>query len=216
MKPYPFRYVVNITILFYQLGMCSVAILFISDNMVHLLGHYFDGSEHLKMIIMASIATVFIMITNMFTQMRIVSIFAMISSIFFLLGTIAIMQYTIQQPNQWETLPGSTNFTGTIMFIGMSMYAFEGQTMVNKQISLTQSLKFRFYLWKINSRLLRISWAILVYCLQLWCSVQVNIIRKTMQRYINLVFMTALGFYGYTAFGDKTAPTITTNVPLTG
>lgn len=30
------------------------------------------------------------------------------------------------------------------------------------------------------------------------------------------VFMIALGFYGYTAFGDRTEPTITTNVPLTG
>lgn len=29
-----YRYLINITILFYQLGMCSVAILFISDNMV--------------------------------------------------------------------------------------------------------------------------------------------------------------------------------------
>jgi proton-coupled amino acid transporter len=30
------------------------------------------------------------------------------------------------------------------------------------------------------------------------------------------IFMTALGFYGYNGFGDKVAPTITTNVPLTG
>lgn len=30
------------------------------------------------------------------------------------------------------------------------------------------------------------------------------------------IFMTALGFYGYNGFGDKIAPTITTNVPLNG
>ncbi|VDD92902.1 unnamed protein product [Enterobius vermicularis] len=36
-------YVVNVTILFYQLGMCSVAILFIADNMQHLLGDYIKG-----------------------------------------------------------------------------------------------------------------------------------------------------------------------------
>lgn len=29
-------------------------------------------------------------------------------------------------------------------------------------------------------------------------------------------FMTALGFYGYTGFGDSIAPTITTNVPKEG
>lgn len=52
--------------------MCSVAILFISDNMVHLLGDYFPGNEHAKMVIMASIAIVFILATNMFTEMKII------------------------------------------------------------------------------------------------------------------------------------------------
>lgn len=60
-----FMYVVNVTILFYQLGMCSVAILFISDNMVNLLGNYIWASDHSKTIIMASVALVFIMATNM-------------------------------------------------------------------------------------------------------------------------------------------------------
>lgn len=67
---------------------------------------------------------------NMFTEMRVVSAFAMISSIFFLLGAIVIMQYTIRQPTHWNELPAVTNFTGVVMFIGMAMYAFEGQTMV--------------------------------------------------------------------------------------
>jgi amino acid permease len=53
-----FMYVVNITILFYQLGMCSVAILFISDNMVNLLGGYITATDHTKIVIMATIALV--------------------------------------------------------------------------------------------------------------------------------------------------------------
>lgn len=125
------RYIVNITILFYQLGMCSVAILFISDNMVHLIGHYIGGSNHFQMVVMATIATVFILVTNMFTQMRVISFFAMISSVFFVLGAAVIMFYTLQQPSKWEQLPSYTNFTDTVTFIGMSMYAFEGQTMVS-------------------------------------------------------------------------------------
>lgn len=110
--------------------MCSVAILFISDNMVHLLGHYIGGSENFQTIFMATIATIFILITNMFTQMRVISVFAMISSIFFIMGAAVIMQFTLQQPNHWNHLPSYTNFTNTIIFVGMSMYAFEGQTMV--------------------------------------------------------------------------------------
>uniref|UniRef100_A0A914HC65 Amino acid transporter transmembrane domain-containing protein n=1 Tax=Globodera rostochiensis TaxID=31243 RepID=A0A914HC65_GLORO len=53
-------YVVNITILFYQLGMCAVAILFIAENMVHMLGSWLGNSTTL----MATIATVFITFTN--------------------------------------------------------------------------------------------------------------------------------------------------------
>lgn len=66
--------------------MCSVAILFISDNMANLIGPLF-GESH-QIVKMASIVLVFILATNMFTEMRVVSLFAMISSIFFLLGTI--------------------------------------------------------------------------------------------------------------------------------
>lgn len=123
--------------------MCSVAILFISDNMVHLLGHYIGGSDHFQMIVMATIATIFILITNMFTELRVISFFAMISSVFFIMGTAVIMQFTLQQPTQWHLLPSYTNFTNTIIFIGMSMYAFEGQTMVFLEFKLLISyLKF--------------------------------------------------------------------------
>uniref|UniRef100_A0A914YFM1 Amino acid transporter transmembrane domain-containing protein n=1 Tax=Panagrolaimus superbus TaxID=310955 RepID=A0A914YFM1_9BILA len=180
--------IVNVTILFYQLGMCSVAILFISDNMVNLLGDYFTGTFHEKMVIMASIATVFILITNMFTEMRIISVFAMVSSVFFLIGTAVIMQYTVQRPNQWASLPSSTNFTDTIVFIGMSMYAFEGQTMilpVENKLATPEDFLSRF-----------------------------GVLPTTMS--LCTIFMVALGFYGYTGFGDAIAPTITTNVPKIG
>lgn len=181
-------FIVNITIMFYQLGMCSVAILFIADNMVHLLGHYFDGTEHQKMVIMATIAFIFVTFTNMFTRMKIISAFAMISSIFFLIGTSVIMQYTIQQPNQWGTLPAYTNFTDTIVFIGMSMYAFEGQTMI---LPVENKLEYPEDFLK-----------------------SFGVLPTTMS--LCTVFMVGLGFYGYTGFGDAIGPTITTNVPKEG
>lgn len=181
-------YIVNITILFYQLGMCSVAILFITDNMVHLLGDYVGGTDHFKTLLMASIATVIILFTNMFTQMRIISIFAMVSSIFFLMGTAVIMQYAIQQPSQWDSLPGYTNFTSTIMFAGMSMYAFEGQTMIlpiENKLATPEDFLDNF-----------------------------GVLPTTMM--LCTIFMTAIGLYGYNAFGEETKPTITVNVPRTG
>jgi hypothetical protein len=66
----------------------------------------------------------------MFTEMRVVSVFAMFSAVFFILGAFVIMQYTVQQPSHWDRLPAYTNFKNTILFIGIAMYAFEGQTMV--------------------------------------------------------------------------------------
>ncbi|RCN45296.1 putative N-acetylglucosamine-6-phosphate deacetylase [Ancylostoma caninum] len=181
-------YVVNVTILFYQLGMCSVAILFISDNMVNLLGDYIGGDQHAKTVIMATIALIFIMGTNMFTEMRVVSAFALVSSVFFIIGATVIMQFTIRQPNQWRSLPASTNFTGTIMMIGMSMYSFEGQTMI---LPVENKLETPEAFLAPN-----------------------GVLPTTM--IICTCFMTALGFYGYTGFGDKIAPTITTNVPKEG
>ncbi|KAJ1350003.1 putative amino acid transporter skat-1, variant 2 [Parelaphostrongylus tenuis] len=181
-------YVVNVTILFYQLGMCSVAILFISDNMVNLLGDHVGGDQHSKMIFMAWITLIFIMATNMFTQMRIVSAFALVSSVFFIIGTTVIMQYAIRQPNEWRTLPATTDFTGTIMMIGMSMYSFEGQTMI---LPVENKLEYPELFLAPN-----------------------GVLPTTM--IICTCFMTALGFYGYTAFGDRIAPTITTNVPKEG
>uniref|UniRef100_A0A914MD42 Amino acid transporter transmembrane domain-containing protein n=1 Tax=Meloidogyne incognita TaxID=6306 RepID=A0A914MD42_MELIC len=177
-------YVVNITILFYQLGMCSVAILFIAENLIHLLGWLLGSSTT----IMATIATIFIMATNMFTEMRVISLFAMISSVFFLLGAGVIMHFTLQQPSHWSELPASTNFADTIIFIGMSMYAFEGQTMIlpiENKLDNPDDFLDNF-----------------------------GVLPTTMC--LCTLFMTAIGFFGYNAFGDKVAETITINVPHTG
>jgi len=180
--------VVNMTILFYQLGMCSVAILFISKQMTFLLDKSLSGSEHTDMIIAATIAFVFILITNMFTKMKVVSVFAVVSSIFFLIGSSVIMLYTIEQPNQWARLPAYTNFTDTVIMYAMSMYAFEGQTMIlpiENKLENPEDFLSMF-----------------------------GVLPTTM--ILSTVFMIALGFFGYTGFGDKTESTITTNVPRDG
>lgn len=93
---------------------------------VNLLGDNIPGVEHTKMIVMATIALMFILATNMFTEMRVVSVFAMVSAVFFIIGTGVIMFFTLQQPSQWERLPSYTNFKDTIIFVGITMYAFEG------------------------------------------------------------------------------------------
>ncbi|KAL3092364.1 hypothetical protein niasHS_007573 [Heterodera schachtii] len=177
-------YVVNITILFYQLGMCAVAILFIADNMVHMLGSWLGNSTTL----MATIAIVFIIFTNMFTEMRVISVFAAVSSVFFLLGAGVIMQFTLTQPSKWDELPAYTNFTDTVIFIGMSMYAFEGQTMIlpiENKLATPEDFLDNF-----------------------------GVLPTTMC--LCTFFMIAIGFFGYNGFGTNVRETITVNVPHTG
>uniref|UniRef100_A0A915D3T1 Amino acid transporter transmembrane domain-containing protein n=1 Tax=Ditylenchus dipsaci TaxID=166011 RepID=A0A915D3T1_9BILA len=99
------------------------------------------------------------------------------------------MQYTIQQPSQWETLPSYTNFTSTIIFIGMSMYAFEGQTMI---LPIENKLE--------NPEDFLDNFGVLPTTMIL-CTVG---------------FMMAIGFYGYNGFGNDIKSTITVNVPKTG
>lgn len=76
--------------------MCSVAILFISDNLVNLVGDHLGGTRHQQMVLMATVSLFFILLTNMFTEMRIVSFFALVSSVFFVIGAAVIMQFTVQ------------------------------------------------------------------------------------------------------------------------
>ncbi|GMS90358.1 hypothetical protein PENTCL1PPCAC_12533, partial [Pristionchus entomophagus] len=180
-------YVVNVTILVYQLGMCAVAILFISDNLAFLLPDV-STDRHSEMIAMASIVLVFIIATNMFTEMRVISFFALISSVFFILGAVVIMQFCVRQPSHHAELPFVTDFTGVVTMIGMAMYAFEGQTMilpVENKLETPEDFLAPF-----------------------------GVLPTTMV--VCGAFMTAIGFYGYTAFGDAVMPTITTNVPSNG
>ncbi|CAJ0953714.1 unnamed protein product, partial [Mesorhabditis belari] len=99
----------------------------------------------------------------MFTSMKVVTFFALISSIFFAIGMIVILQFTIRQPTQWDKLPAYTDFTGTTMMIGILICGVLPTTMLT-------------------------------------CG----------------SIMTGLGFFGYTGFGDKIAPSITSNVPKDG
>lgn len=72
--------------------------------------------------------------------------------------------------------------------IGMSMYAFEGQTMILPiENKLDNPAAFLAPFGVLSTTMI-----------------------------ICTAFMTALGFFGYTGFGDSIAPTITTNVPKEG
>ncbi len=63
------RYVVNITILFYQIGLCSVAVLFIADNLKKVMETYVDIDVSITYY--ATIALAVVICTNMVTELRV-------------------------------------------------------------------------------------------------------------------------------------------------
>lgn len=69
MCDHPCRYVVNITILFYQIGLCSVAVLFIADNLKKVMETYVDIDVSLTYY--ATIALGVVICTNMVTELKV-------------------------------------------------------------------------------------------------------------------------------------------------
>lgn len=89
------------------------------------------------------------------------------------------------------------------MMIGMAMYAFEGQTMV--RIPFLPFPIQKFQILPIENKLENPAD---------FLAPMGGVLPTTM--IICTCFMTALGFFGYTGFGDAIAPSITTNVPKEG
>lgn len=63
---------------------------------VNLFGDQIGGTLDQKMLIFSTIALVFILLTNSFTNMKIVSFFAIVSTVFLFFGSFIIAQYTIR------------------------------------------------------------------------------------------------------------------------
>ncbi|PAV73443.1 hypothetical protein WR25_19137 [Diploscapter pachys] len=62
----------------------------------HLFGHLIGGEKHHQMIIFASITLSTILVTNCFTNMRVIYFFAMVSTVFLAVGAAVIIQYTVR------------------------------------------------------------------------------------------------------------------------
>jgi proton-coupled amino acid transporter len=130
--------------------------------------------------------------------MQVVSVFALLSTVFFVVGVVAIVGYTFTLPNQAGRLPEYTNFIDTITFIGISMYAYEGQTMVGACIRTPRT---HAQILPVENKL-RHPEDFRHNC---------GVLPTTMA--LSTILLTAVGFFGYTAFGDKTAATISLNLP---
>ncbi|VDO98768.1 unnamed protein product [Soboliphyme baturini] len=177
------QYVVNITILLYQVGCSAVPIVFMATNISKIVSEQFGSN--LSQIEYASMLLVPVVAVNMIAEMRFVSWLAITSSVLWFVGALPLFYQCLQQPSQWQTVPLSTDFWSTVMFVGTVMYAYEGQTMV-----LPVENKLRHPDDFIAP-----------------CGVL-----TTLMVLVTVIF-TALGFYGYTAYGEQTKGTLSLNMP---
>lgn len=176
-------YVVNVTVLLYQLGCSSVPIVFVATNLNKLFSHYLN--VQLSNALYATAILLPLILVNMVATMKALSYLAMTATFLWLFGALTMLQQCFRMPSQWSTLPAYTDFWSTIMFFGTAMYSYEGQTMI-----LPIENKMRYPEDFTEN-----------------CGVLPTLM------VLITVFYTSLGFYGYTAFGDETKGTLPLNMP---
>lgn len=89
----------------------------------------FHNTE-IDMRIFATIVLVPVIMVNLIRELKIISILAGIANFILLFGLIIILQECIRLPSQAATVPWSTNFFDSMLFVGTAMYTFEGQAAV--------------------------------------------------------------------------------------
>ncbi|CDW54879.1 Transmembrane amino acid transporter protein [Trichuris trichiura] len=112
-----FRYVTNTLIAAFQLGVCSVQIVF-------LVTHLKEVSFICKLRDRAKCTSFFRLHLKSLTPL------IAVANAFMLLTFFAIFQKIILPPNHIASLPGYTNFNGFLLAAGSMLYAFEGQAVI--------------------------------------------------------------------------------------
>jgi len=126
-----------------------------------------------------------VIFVNLIRELRVLAVLAGIANFFLLIGLVIILQACIREPSQASRLPASTNFFDSMLFVGTAMYAFEGQAAI-----LPMENKLR----DPNEMVKK-------------CGVV-----PTNMGIVTAIF-TALGFFGYVAYGNQIKGTITLNLP---
>ncbi|KRY78942.1 putative amino acid permease F59B2.2, partial [Trichinella pseudospiralis] len=179
-------YITNFLICVFQLGVCSVQIVFLAEHFKEVIEHNFQ-TVPLSLIVYASIMLVFIILISLIRHLRTLSLLATFANIFMLIAFFIIFQKVLSPPNRIASLPGYTNLQGFMLAIGSMLYAFEGQAVI---LPLENKMKNPKDMLGWNGVL----------------SVSMSI--------VTCVYA-ATGFFGYATFGNEVKGSITLNMPDT-
>uniref|UniRef100_A0A5S6QTH1 Aa_trans domain-containing protein n=1 Tax=Trichuris muris TaxID=70415 RepID=A0A5S6QTH1_TRIMR len=179
-------YVTNALIAAFQLGVCSVQIVFLVTHLKEILEFYVK-MQALSTSVYSTIVLLLILPICLIRHLKSLTPLIAVANAFMLLTFFAIFQKIVLPPNHIESLPAYTDFNGFLLAAGSMLYAFEGQAVI---LPLENKMKHPEDLLCWNGVL----------------SVSMTIVTAV---------YAATGFFGYATFGDEVKGSITLNMPQT-
>jgi len=179
-------YAVNVIIGLYQIGVCSVQIVFMAANVHGVVQHFYphvglDDKAYITIMTPPVVALCFI------RHLKTLAIISTVGNIFMVAGCAVLFQQILHPPNQILVLPAIGTWETLIMAMGSMLYAIEGQANIlpleNKMTEPKDMKGWNGVLWTGMT--------------------------------ITTCIFTATGFFGYAKYGENVASTITLNMPNT-
>ncbi|XGW26793.1 hypothetical protein V3C99_007405 [Haemonchus contortus] len=178
------KYFVNGCLIAFQVGVASVAYVFVVEHIQEILQHFNVGTSLTikELLLLYTIPTILI---NFVRSIRAVTIVCTIGNIFIFASIALILEELFTSEHHWRELPWVTSFDGVVASAGSLLYSFEGQAMV---LPLENKLKHPQDMLG-------------------WTGVL-----TTGMSLVTIIY-SYCGFYGYITFGNAVQGSVTLNLP---
>ncbi|KAI6193224.1 Aa-trans domain-containing protein [Aphelenchoides besseyi] len=180
-----FKLLCNITIIFLQIGICSVYYVFVSTHVGEIVEVQMDfkaTATEWSLLIFIPMALV-----NLINTLKAIAYLSLFGNISMIASLIFIMQYLVRQNHITSELPWFTSFDGVLMACGSILYSFEGQAMVLPMENKLKKPENMVGTFGVLSRGMGLVTFVYAIC----------------------------GFFGYVTYGSKVEGSITLNLPDT-
>jgi proton-coupled amino acid transporter len=183
---YAAKQLVNVNMFVAQLGFCCVYFVFMADN----LKQFFDETSEIHISQAGWIALLLIPILGLCTirHLKVLAPLALMANIVYIVAISIVFGYIFTHLNPTNTVPAVGDWRDLPLFFGTVMFAFEGIAVV---LPIENQMDVPQHFISSNG-------VLNTACL------------------LVLAVYSAMGFYGYLAFGDTVMDTVTLNLPNEG
>uniref|UniRef100_A0A1I7XJV3 Aa_trans domain-containing protein n=1 Tax=Heterorhabditis bacteriophora TaxID=37862 RepID=A0A1I7XJV3_HETBA len=132
------KYCVNGCLIAFQIGVSSVAFVFVIDHIQEILLYFnlADGYSKTELFLFYLIPATLI---NYVKSIKAVTFVCLIGNILMFVSIVMILGELFTSRHSWRNLPWITNFDGITLAAGTVLYSFEGQAMI---LPLENKLKY--------------------------------------------------------------------------